>query len=249
MVRCHVLFVLIVGSFWIPSLNDGRILVLAFAPAPPKLTLKQHSDGHSIQLRVRETVVTHDGSQVNDDITPSKQSFFLLHEGVTASFMPKWPAIVTYTLVKGWTDETTKCFFKAVNKVLELNPILTGRVYRHRPFPICHPRRENLELRVQPGYFGKEHDFVTVADAPPDMMALFPTNLNCTSALTLIQEQIIPFMDIHCESTGTEIVKKLPLFSAHVVRFPNHYACFALKLSHCLGDGLTVSPCETMVSN
>jgi hypothetical protein len=54
-----------------------------------------------------------------------KHGSHLLHEGVTAKFMPKWPAIVTYTLVKGWTDETTKAFQEAVDKVIDLNPILT----------------------------------------------------------------------------------------------------------------------------
>lgn len=163
----------------------------------------------------------------------------LLHEGETAKFMPKWPAIVTYTLVKGWTDETTKAFQDAVDKVVELNPILAGRVYRHRPFPIFHPRGDHFELRVDMDYYNQEnHDFVKVFDRQDEAI---PANMNCTSALNFMETKIIPSLGIHCESTGTEIRKKLPLFGVHVVRLPDDHACIAIKMSHCLGDGLTVS--------
>ena len=169
--------------------------------------------------------------------TPKHESH-LLHQGVTARFMPKWPAIVTYTLFNGWTDETSRAFQEAVDKVIQLNPILTGRVYRHRPFPIFHPRGDHMELRVDMGYFDPEnHDFVTIVDKS-DME--LPQDMNCTTALDIMETQVIPDLDIHCESTGTEIRKKLPLFGAHVVRLPDDKACIAIKMSHCLGDGLTV---------
>lgn len=172
------------------------------------------------------------------DTTATKESH-LLHQGVTAKFMPKWPAIVTYTLVKGWTDETTQAFREAVDKVIELNPLLTGRVYRHRPFPLFHPRGDHFELRVQEGYYdAQHHDFVTIVDQRNEEM---PRDMNCTAGLNFMETCIIPSLDIHCEATGTEIRKKLPLFGAHVVLLPDEYACIAIKMSHCLGDGLTVS--------
>ena len=36
------------------------------------------------------------------------------------------PAICTYTLCSGWTDDTTSKFMSAVEKLIEVNPILTG---------------------------------------------------------------------------------------------------------------------------
>lgn len=208
----------------------------AFQPLVP---LNQKIGKHEFTSRIPTTRLQssihwpwhHDG-------TPAHGSH-LLHEGVTAKFMPKWPAIVTYTLVKGWTDETTKAFQEAVDKVIDLNPILTGRVYRHRPFPIFHPRSDHFELRVDMDYYNKEtHNFVTVVDKRSEAL---PLDMNCTSGLDFMETKIIPSLDIHCESTGTEIRKKLPLFGTHVVLLPDNHACIAIKMSHCLGDGLTVS--------
>lgn len=88
-------------------------------------------------------------------------------------------------------------------------------------------------------YYSKEnHDFVTVVDKRDEDI---PKDMNCTSGLNFMETNIIPSLDIHCESTGTEIRKKLPLFGTHVVLLPNNHACIAIKMSHCLGDGLTVS--------
>jgi hypothetical protein len=168
-----------------------------------------------------------------------KHGSHLLHEGVTAKFMPKWPAIVTYTLVKGWTDETTKAFQEAVDKVIDLNPILTWRVYRHRPFPIFHPPGDHFELRADMDSYSKENHDLSLSST--NVTRSSPKNMNCTSDLNFMETNIIPSLDIHCESTGTEICKKLPLFGTHVVLLPNNHACIAIKMSHCLGDGLTVS--------
>lgn len=213
------------------------------APAPVKIR-----NDHQLLLQTNRIVATRLQSarihwppwqQHHDDTTPDSH---LLHEGVTAKFMPKWPAIVTYTLVSGWTDETMQAFEAAVEQVLDLNPILTGRVYRHRPFPIFHPRSDHFELRVNENYYQKDkHDFVTVVDEREDDEVVLPAELNCTAGLELMETSIIPSLDIHCESTGTEIRKKLPLFGVHVVRLPDDHACIAIKMSHCLGDGLTVS--------
>ena len=84
----------------------------------------------------------------------------------------------------------------------------------------------------------ENHDFVKVVDRQDEAI---PAKMNCTSALNFMETQIIPSLGIHCESTGTEIRKKLPLFGVHVVRLPDDHACIAIKMSHCLGDGLTVS--------
>ena len=192
--------------------------------------------GRSKRLHSR---LWHKLSHRDDTRSANPLSSHLLHKGVTAKFMPKWPAIVTYTLVSGWTDETTEAFRDAVEKVVQLNPILTGRVYKHRPFPILHRKGETVHLCVQPGVFSlQNHNFVTVVDAPADFPS--PEGMNCISALDLIEERINPLMGIHCESTGKEIAKKLPLFGAYVVRLKDHHACLAIKMSHSLGDGATV---------
>lgn len=182
------------------------------------------------QLQHEEVLSTESPTETTAD------SFYhLLHKGLTATFMNKWPSILTYTLVEGWTEDTTQAFRDAVDQVVKLNPLLAGKVYRHHPFPFSN----YPELRVQPGFFLQDHDFVTVVDAPSDMSS--PKGMNCTTALDLIEENIIPIANIHCESTGTDIAKQLPLFSAHVVRLKDNHACFAIKMSHCLGDGYTVS--------
>jgi hypothetical protein len=123
-----------------------------------------------------------------------KHGSHLLHEGVTAKFMPKWPAIVTYTLVKGWTDETTKAFQEAVDKVIDLNPILTWRVYRHRPFPIFHPPGDHFELRADMDSYSKENHDLSLSST--NVTRSSPKNMNCTSGLNFMETNIIPSLDI-----------------------------------------------------
>lgn len=201
---------------------------LAFAPAKssPRLCSRLRAIEPATLIRPKQAK------------TQSEPADFLLHQGLTATFMPKWPAIVTYSAVTNWTDETTDKFRYAMERVLGLNPILTGRLYRHRPFPLFHRKGDKFGLYIEPGYHADDVDkFVLVREAPPDMTNL--AGMNCTNALRLIQHDIVPFMNIRCESSGEDIAKKNPLFGAHVLRFPNNTACLAIKMSHCLGDGLT----------
>ena len=213
-------------------LVTANLVFLQASPFAPHATrIPRPTSTLCAQSAAVATVATHEKS--TDD--------FLLSNSSMAKFMPKWPAIVTYTAVKGWTNDTTMYLQRAVEDVLELNPILTGRVYQKRvrycqqgifpSFPKVH-----TELRVEPGYFDKEH-FLEIVDAPSGMRSL--KDMNCTTALQHVQEIVIPYMNIRCESTEEDIKKKLPLFCIKVVRFPDDTACIGLKMSHCLGDGVT----------
>lgn len=172
-----------------------------------------------------------------------------LHKGRTAKFMLRWPSMVSYTLSREWSDDTVATFSEAVEKVVKLNPILTGKVIkfrrrrrwfrrrRRRPKGDDEGGKRGLEIRIQPGTFSSiDHSFVTHVAAPADIPS--PKGLTKADALSYMEKEIVPLLDVKCETVAEQIKREKPLFETRVVMLPDGYACFCVKLSHCLGDGV-----------
>jgi hypothetical protein len=73
-------------------------------------------------------------------------------------------------------------------------------------------------------------------DAPskvPDFDRLHPTELVQT-----LSQDFIPLID-GSELASEQIKHKLPLLAANLMILPDGYAIFSLKVSHCVGDGVT----------
>lgn len=108
------------------------------------------------------------------------------------------------------------------------NPILTGHVYESN-----HKR----ELWIESGTFSPEtHNFLRILDPPskvPDFDSLDPTQV-----LETLSEDIIPLIE-GSELSSEQIKRRLPLLAATLMFLPNGYAVFSLKVSHCVGDGVT----------
>jgi hypothetical protein len=115
---------------------------------------------------------------------------------------------------------------------VELNPILSGHVY-----DVKRNFLNSGEIWIQTGTYDPEwHNFVQSIDPPahtPDFLTIDPTE-----ALSYCLEEIYPLLD-ECELTEKQIKDKLPLFSASLIVLPNQCALYTLKMSHCIGDGVT----------
>ena len=105
--------------------------------------------------------------------------------------------------------------------------------------------KENIfasgELWIQSGTFNPdEHSFVQILDAPPQAVrrANDLDSMNATDILQLINDDIFPMLDPF-ELTSAQIKNRLPLFSATLILLPGNYAVYSIKMSHCVGDGVT----------
>jgi hypothetical protein len=83
-----------------------------------------------------------------------------------------------------------------------------------------------------------EHSFVTFEKPGEDIAIPSLKDLNQTQGLAFIENTIIPLLQLKCESVGTQAKKGKPLFDIRVVELPEDHACVAIKMSHCLGDGI-----------
>lgn len=123
-------------------------------------------------LRNHETIVS------NKDMHSIE---IIANEGRTASFMLYWPSITTFTLVDGWKNDTFSELQSAVKEVVDMNPILTGRVTKSG-----WPQNK---ITVRTGAYPSEsHEFVTNIDVSSE-------NQNIPNIRALDETQLLRFMD------------------------------------------------------
>jgi hypothetical protein len=117
---------------------------------------------------------------------------------------------------------------------VQRNPILTGHAYNLHKTPFTPG-----ELWVHTGmYQPSNHSFVNVLQLPADMNIPDFAKLTDSEILDYMQRDIIPLFT-KCDLTAAQIKNKSPLFSVELIKLPNNYAVWSMKLSHCLGDGVT----------
>ena len=141
------------------------------------------------------------------------------------------PAIASFVLVKGWSQESLETFTNAVNTVVSANPILTGRA-------TC-PKNwwKEPEIGIITGAFQPEyHNFVETIDKTQHVPT--PKGLSTTDQLEYIERHVARHVG-DLDSTLQQIYNKAPLFDAKVVLLPDNYACIYIKMSHCIGDMMT----------
>ena len=171
------------------------------------------------------------------DEKETQQTTFVVSKAKTATFMLYWPSITTFTLVQGWNQNTTVEFKAAVNEVVNKNPILTGRASKKGTFI-------DAQIIITTGAFPTaSHEFVNVLDY---------TNTTTSSFMCAVpdlckmdEKQILHFMDDFiapivpkAESVIESISNGSPLFYIDLALLPGGYACYVIKMSHCVGDGV-----------
>lgn len=146
-----------------------------------------------------------------------------------------WPSITTFTLVSGWTRQHTQRLREAVDTVVQRNPVLTGRAQTSGL-----PGHTQVSIRcgrypVRRHAFVKEFDYGAVPRYTPQ------GDLGHLSAMEMIHfmdEYLAPLVR-PAESVIESVDSGNPLFQIDLITLPGGYACYAMRLSHCVGDGVT----------
>lgn len=170
----------------------------------------------------------------NDKInteTPSAPDYIAHNAPKSTYLILNSPAVASFVLVKGWSQESLETFTNAVNTVVSANPVLTGRA-------TC-PKNwwKEPEIGIITGTFlpGK-HSFVETIDKTQHVPT--PEGLSTPAQLEYIQKHVARHVG-SLDSTLQQIHNKTPLFEAKVVLLPDNYACIYTKMSHCIGDIMT----------
>jgi len=217
---------------------------LVSLPSPTSSTTNRTDDGS------RPTTTNGYNNGVNgvvnkDDLAgqvrEQQRQKFLVHKGISRKMIKRSPAIAGVTIVQGWSDDATTAFRQAVDDVVRSNPILTGHVYEHTDWKIG-AGGPSTSMYIQPGTFTPDnHDFVRLLEPPPGLMedgVIEFDRLPPQETLDIIQTHIEPLLG-KCEQTSEQMLKRLPLLEARLLRLPGGYAAFSLKVSHAVGDGVT----------
>ena len=132
------------------------------------------------------------------------------------------PTITSLTLVSNWSSAAEESLKHAVNKLVELNPILTGKL-------IQNPKGINIQV-----VSGEHFDLFDVIDGPSS----FVLPKDVYGRIKALHTHIEPCFDvlglpIEQLATGSR------LFGVSVCRLPDSHACYLIQLSHMIGDGAT----------
>ena len=132
------------------------------------------------------------------------------------------PAITSLTLVSNWCKVAEASMKVAVEKLVELNPILTGRL-------IKDPNTNKLQV------LSAEHSsFFNVINGPEKMS--IPDDIY--GRIHVMQNQVEPFFDV-LGLAIEQITTGSKLFDVTVCILPNSHACYLIQLSHMIADGAT----------
>lgn len=184
----------------------------------------------------KNTATTTKPKRTHSDFKSPVPASIVSNKGQTANFMLYWPSITTFTLVQGWTARHTEQLKRAVKTVVQRNPILTGRA---QSSGLLGKTKVSIKLGAFPI---ESHDYISefYYDA---IERVLPAHGNLRS---LGQTELIRFMDEHlapllprAESVMESVKSGNPLFGVDLITLPDEYACYAMRLSHCVGDGVT----------
>jgi hypothetical protein len=151
------------------------------------------------------------------------QHDYLVHQGRSKDMILRSPTIAGMTLMKGWTSSSTENLKRSVQKLVQLNPILTGNVYLD----------DHSKLRIHSGTFS---EFFKIVHPPPNLPNF--ATLSPSETCQVLQTQVMPKLDT-CTLTSQQIQQKLPLFSVTLMILDETYAILTLHVSHAVGDGVT----------
>lgn len=208
-------------------------------PDQPYLSLSSIAEGFQDAIAKSVTSLFH------LDVTAEEfDSSVLAVKGLATPVLVRAPSIGSFSLVRGFTDESLRSFTATVNKVVAdpNNRILTGRAVSI----LCGL---GSEVRVIPGNFDpdKGYSFVEVIDARDRLPS--PSTLDEREYLLYIDDHIQGLIPEPCAPTIRQIEKKEPLFRASVVRLPDGYACIFVGMSHVLGDIVTYTALMDQLSS
>jgi hypothetical protein len=152
---------------------------------------------------------------------------YIAHRGRAAHFMPFWPSPCTFTLIQGWSKEDTLKLERAVKAVAMANPVLAGKaeVVRGHQGPI---------IRVVASDH-KQELFKVIA---PPKNTPSPKGISDSNLLEYMDQYVVPLVE-PLENVGEVIKEGKPQFQMELIELPDNHAVYVMRLSHCVGDGIT----------
>jgi len=130
------------------------------------------------------------------------------------------PAIATLQLCSGWNEEVQKHLQAALQKVIDQNPIFTGKLVL-RDGRYC----------ILPGVH-EPKDLFLVKEGPP---VLLPTST--LERVTFMQQVLEPLLTTHLGTGMQQLAEASPLFRMEVLTLSDGMACICLAISHSVVDG------------
>ena len=132
------------------------------------------------------------------------------------------PAITSLTLLSNWDEIAEESMKNAVDKLLEINPILTGRLMKD----------ENTnKLQV---LSGEHSNFFNVIKGPDNLV--IPEDIY--GRIHVLHSQVEPYFDV-LGLAIEQITTGSKLFDVTICILPNSHACCLIQLSHMIADGAT----------
>jgi len=158
-----------------------------------------------------------------------KQKSFLVHKGKFAQVLPMYPKVESFTLAHGWSQDMKSRFPCAVQRVIDINPILSGRV----------TKTSTGKIVVQTGMSAfKNQEHSRVVDIST-IVTRSPVGLLQNEMFEYIHEHVYPHLKSAPTLVRDEIKGKLSLFDATLFLLPDDHVCYHVGMSHSIGDAET----------
>ena len=132
------------------------------------------------------------------------------------------PAITSLTLVSNWSKLAEESLRNAIQELVMLNPILTGRLFKD---PVNH------RVTVESSHY---KDLFDIIEGPTHFM--LPTDVH--KQIQALHNHIEPLFDVLGVSLE-QITSGSKLFAISVCTLPQSHACLLIQLSHMIADGAT----------
>jgi hypothetical protein len=169
----------------------------------------------------------------NKEETTQRQSYIAHNAPTSTIFILNSPAISSFVLVKGWSENSLAVLSNAVDKVIKENPVLSGRA----TCPKNWCKEPSVAIELSAFLPERGHSFVEAIDGR-ELPQLADKDSDTAFLLDYVGKFVAPLVGCH-DTTLQQIHHKSPLFGVKVVLLPGDYACIYTKMSHCIGDFVT----------
>jgi len=215
-----------------------------------KLTHIDRTNDSTKDNKTKRVVINDKTNQTNDDNdTDTTVSPYFIHKGRAVSMIKRCVSIEGLSIASGWTPQATEAFKVAIEALVWMNPILTGKLVEVKKS--IWPWSQQSELWIHPYQFDPQ-SFVEEVDSsdvlsPRDVVA---TQDTANKMFDCVINNVSPhILSSKAEFSYDQIKHGSPLFSAKIMDFEDGAAAFSIKMSHAIGDGTTYFQLVAQISN
>jgi len=143
-----------------------------------------------------------------------------------------YPAPATMQLCSGWNEEVHKCLQAALRKVIDQNPVFTGKLVL-----------KDGRYCVLPGFHTLK-DMLCVKEGPSTSV---PTST--VERATFMQQVLEPYFTADLGTGVQQLAKASPLLRMEVLTLSDGMACICLAISHSVVDGAAYHHVMQLISD